>query len=223
MSTPNNRAFSPPETVFLIGVPLLWAVLLLFHPTGDGDEYYPILKDQVTAWQAVHLGMMLFIPLTAGVFLLLLRGVSGPAALVSRIALAVFAVFYGAFEVLMGVGNGILVNEVNALPAAERATGAQLVQDFSENKLLADPGVLTAIGSAALIVAFLAAGIALHRRAGASIAVPILLGLSAPLVAIHVTPFGPVGLALVIAAVLLALRGRAAARLPTFVPQPDPA
>ena len=28
------RAFSPGEVAFLIGVPLLWAILLLFHPGG---------------------------------------------------------------------------------------------------------------------------------------------------------------------------------------------
>ena len=29
---------SPPELAFLIGVPLAWAVLLLFHPTGEGES-----------------------------------------------------------------------------------------------------------------------------------------------------------------------------------------
>jgi hypothetical protein len=222
-SVPARRAFSLPEVAFLIGVPLLWAILLLFHPTGDGDEYYPIVKDDVTAWMTVHLGMMLFIPLLAGVVFLLLRGVTGPAALVSRIALAPFVVFYGAYETLVGLGSGILANEVNGLPQSERATGAQLIQDFNESWLLADPGVLNSIGTVALVVAAIAAGVALHRRAGAPIAVPILLGLSAPLVAMHPPPFGPIGLALFIAAVLVALRARSPARAPTLARQPRPA
>jgi hypothetical protein len=29
--------FSRAEVGFLIGMPLLWAILLLFHPGGDGD------------------------------------------------------------------------------------------------------------------------------------------------------------------------------------------
>jgi hypothetical protein len=221
-SVPARRAFSPPEVVFLIGVPLLWAILLLFHPTGDGD-YYPIVKDDVTAWMTVHIGMMLFIPLLAGVVFLLLRRVTGPAALVSRIALAPFVVFYGAYETLVGLGSGILADEVNALPEAERATGAQLIQDFNESKLLADPGVLNSIGTVALVVAAVAAGIALYRRAGAPIAVPILLGLSAPLVAMHPPPYGPIGLVLFTAAVLVALRARLPARAPALTPQPGPA
>jgi hypothetical protein len=222
-SVPARRAFSVPEVVFLIGVPLLWAVLLLFHPTGDGDEYYPIVKDDITAWLTVHLGTMLFIPLMAGVVFLLLRGVTGRAALVSRIALAPFVVFYGAYEVLVGLGNGILANEVNALPESETATGAQLIQDFNESTLLADPGILNGIGTVALLVAAVAAGIALYRHAGAPIAVPILLALSAPLVANHPPPFGPIGLVLFMAAVLVALRARSPAQAPALAPQPGPA
>jgi hypothetical protein len=170
-----------------------------------------------------HIGMMLFIPLLAGVAFPLLRGVTGSAALVSRIAVAPFVVFYGAYEVLVGLGNGILANEVSALPEAERATGAQLIQDLNESKLVADPGVLNSIGSLSLLIAFFAAGIALYRRAGAPIAVPIMLGLSAPLVAMHAPPFGPIGLVLFIAAVLFALRGRSPARAPALAPQPAPA
>ena len=39
----------------------------------------------------------------------------------SRIGAVLFAVFYGAFEVLVGIGTGILVNDVNGLAAGERA------------------------------------------------------------------------------------------------------
>ena len=49
-------------------MPLLWAVLLLFHPGGEGTELsYLELQDKVTAWMVVHIGMMLFIPLFAAV------------------------------------------------------------------------------------------------------------------------------------------------------------
>jgi hypothetical protein len=220
-SDPTRRSFSLPEVAFLLGVPLLWGVLLLFHPTGD--EYYPTVKDDITAWLTVHLGTMLFIPLMAGVVFLFLRGVTGTAARVSRIALAPFVVFYGAYEVLVGLGNGILADEVNALPESERATGVQLIQDFNESKLIADPGILNSIGTVALVVAAVAAGIALYRHAGAPVAVPILLGLSAPLVAMHPPPFGPIGLVLFMAALLVALRARSEERAPALARQPRPA
>jgi hypothetical protein len=87
-------SYSRAEAAFLVGVPLAWALLLLFHPTGDGDEYYPIISDSVTPWLVVHLGTMLFIPLLAAAMFVLLRGIKGTAATVSRVALVVFAIVY---------------------------------------------------------------------------------------------------------------------------------
>jgi hypothetical protein len=54
----------------------------------------------------VHLGMLVFIPLFAVAVYVLLLGVEGTAARVSRIALVFFVVFYGAFEMLQGIGVG---------------------------------------------------------------------------------------------------------------------
>jgi hypothetical protein len=210
------------EVAVLVAVPVAWAVLLLFHPTGDGDEFYPIVKDQVTAWQVVHVGTLLFVPLLAGVVYLLLRGVVGVAALLSRIALAVFAVFYTAWEVLIGLGTGILIEQVNGLPAAERATGARLVEDFTGSSLIR---TFELIGGFAWLIAVVAAGVALFRRADArsSVAVVLLLLVSAVPITWHVPPFGPVGLALFIIAMLLVLRGRSSARPSAPAGQPGPA
>jgi hypothetical protein len=220
--TANGRAFTPREFAFLIGVPLSWGVLLLFHPSCDGKEIYLQLQDKVTPWMVVHIGQMFFIPLMAIVVDLLLRGVEGGAARVSRIALVPFVVFYTAFELLQGLGNGILVNAVNGLPQAERATGAALVQDFSENVLIRDLGVFVSIGSLGLITAAITAGIALYRHAGAPLSVPILLGLAGFLITAHPPPFGPTGLALFVIAVLLYRRSRSGVQVPASL-GPSPA
>jgi hypothetical protein len=208
------RAFNPPEIAFLIGVPLLWGILLLFHPGGEGTELtYQEVQDKVTAWLVVHIGMMFFIPLMAAVVYLLLRGVEGTAARISRIALVPFVVFYSTWEALQGIGVGILVDEVNALPQPERATGADLVHDFADNILIRNFGVFGNIGSLALITAAIAAGVAL-RRAGAPASVAVLLGLSGFLITAHPPPYGPAGLALFIAAVLLLVRGQSVSGAP---------
>jgi hypothetical protein len=214
MTGTQPRSFSPPELAFLVGVPLLWGILLLFHPVGD--EFYAAIADNLDRWLAVHLGTMLFIPLMAGVMLLLLRGVEGTAAWVGRIAVAVFAVVYLVFEAVVGIGTGLMVDNIDAVPASERA---DLVEDYIESPIIK---VLEPIGSAGWIVAAIAAAIALSRRADGSrsIAVVLLLVLSAVPITFHVTPFGPVGLALFIAAILLVVRGRAAARAPLPVAEP---
>jgi hypothetical protein len=206
------RTFGPGELAFLIGVPLLWAILLLFHPGGEGDEIYLDVQDNVTRFLVVHIGMMIFIPLMAVVVYLLLRGVEGTAAWVSRIALVPFVLFYSVWEALQGIGVGILVNELKGLPQAEQALREDLVQDFAEHALIGPFGVFVSIGSMGLIVAAIAAGVALYRHAGAPISVPVLLGISGFLITVHPPPYGPTGLALFIVAVLLYVRSQSGDR-----------
>jgi hypothetical protein len=206
---------------FLVGVPLAWAVLLMFHPTGEGESItYADLQDKLTAWFAVHIGMILFIPLMAIAVYLLLRGVPGTAARVSRIALAVFVLFYGVWEALVGIGSGILVNDINALAESERAAAAGLVETYNDNVLIRAFGIFGSIGSTAFIIAMIAAGVALRRHALAPLAVPVLLGLAGFLITAHPPPFGPTGLGLFILAVLLYARSHAIIPVPLEQPRP---
>jgi len=219
-----RRSFTPTEIAFLVGIPLAWAVLLLFHPTGGGEAVtYADVQDQVTAWLVVHIGMMVFIPLMAVAVYLLLRDIEGSAARISRIALVPFVVVYGAYEVLLGIGAGILVQDVNGLAGSEKAAGAALVNEFTDNVLIRGFSVLSSIGALAFIAAMIAAGVALRREAAAPLAVPVLLGLSGFLITAHPPPFGPTGLVLFIAAVLLVVRTQAPARAPAPRTQPHSA
>lgn len=216
-----RRVFSREELAFLVGVPAAWAVLLLFHPSGDIKTLYEDVHDEVTAMLVVHIGTMVFIPLMAVAFYLLVRGVEGTAAAVCRIALVPFVVFYGAWEVLQGIANGILIHEVNGRPESQRAAGADLVTEFAESPLVSDFGVFASIGGLGLITAAIAAGVALRRHAGAPLSVAVLLGFSGFLINAHPPPFGPIGLALFIVAVLLFARSQAQTSAPT--PQPTSA
>jgi hypothetical protein len=219
-----RRSFTPTEIAFLVGIPLAWAVLLLFHPTGGGEAVtYADVQDQVTAWLVVHIGMMVFIPLMAVAVYLLLRDIEGTAARISRIALVPFVVVYGAYEVLLGIGAGILVQDVNGLAGSEKAAGAALVNEFTDNVLIRGFSVLSSIGALAFITAMIAAGLALRGEAAAPLAVPVLLGLSGFLITAHPPPFGPTGLVLFIAAVLLVVRSQAPARAPAPRTQPHSA
>jgi hypothetical protein len=208
------RAFSSRELAFLVGVPLLWGILLLFHPVGD--VFYTAIADNLNRWLTVHLGSMLFIPLMAGVMFLLLRGIEGTAAWVGRIALAVFAVVYLVFEAVVGIGAGLMVDNLDGIPVAERV---ELVDDYIESSIVR---VLEVVGSAGWLVAALAAAVALSHRADGSrsVAIVLLLVLSAVPITFHVTPFGPVGLTMFIAAILLVARDRSAARAPRPLGEP---
>lgn len=202
-----GRACSPAELAFLIGVPLLGCSAPLPPRRGGHGALLPGAAGQGHSLDGCsHRDDALHSLVRRRVYLLL-RGLEGTAAQISRIALVPFVVFYSAWEALQGIGVGILVDEVNDLPQAERATGADLVPDFADNILIRNFGVFGNIGSLSLIIAMIAAGVALRRHAGAPFAVAALLGVSGFLVTAHPPPFGPTGLALFIVAVLLFVRG----------------
>jgi hypothetical protein len=205
--------FSRSEAAFIIGIPIAWAVLLLFHPQGDAGSIYADVNDDVTAMLVVHIGTLAFIPLMAGAIYLLTRGIESTAARVSRIALIPFVVFYGAWETLQGIANGILVDKVNGLSEAEQGVGANLIQEFAESPLVADFGVFAAIGGLGLVTATVAAGVALRKDAGAPLSVAVLLAISGFLINAHPPPFGPIGLLMFVLAFILLMRsGEATAR-----------
>ena len=83
---------------------------------------------------------------------------------VSRSAIAVFAVFFSAYDAAAGIGTGYVLNEAEALSAEEQETVWQLVKDLPELSL---PFGLSIVGTGAWVVALIAAERAL-RNAGAS-------------------------------------------------------
>lgn len=199
----NDRSFTYAERAFMVGAPLLWALLLLFHPGGDTDDFFPVVTDAVLRWQVVHLGTMVFVPMIGAAVLLMVRGLPGRAATIARAAIVVYVVAYTAWEVLVGVGTGVLVNEVNGLTGPDRAAGIDLIETYNRSSLLM---ALLVIGGAGLTAGLLAAGRALVTRAGAPMRVLVLLAISIPAIGFHEPPVGPVGLVLFAIAAFYAIR-----------------
>jgi hypothetical protein len=192
--------------VLLVVPPLALAVVLWWHPAG-GDDVYEGVRHDVGAWMLVHTVFLIFIPLIGLAAYLLVSGLDGRAATVSRVALLFFLVFYTAYEVTVGVGTGILVDYANGLPADEQAVVADAIQDYNRSGLVGDPASFSLlVGFFGWVVAMFAAAIA-FRRAGAGWLVTVLVGFAA-LFAIHPPPIGPVGLACLAAAAVLIERWR---------------
>jgi len=191
------------QAALLLGLPVAWATLLLFHPTGEGNVVFPVIRDQLGTWQTVHVGMVVFIPLMAFAVRSLTTGIGNLAARVARALLPMAAVLYGVYEAMVGIGTGALIAEVEDLGGADHAVGAALVEDFMRSPVFR---LFEYSGSFALAGGVVAAGLALrHARAVSRTALALLL-LAAPLITFHVPPFGPVGLTFFVLAVLLSRR-----------------
>jgi hypothetical protein len=107
--TAQRRAFSLAEVAFLIGAPLAWAVLLWFHPAVTRDNVYGDLRDEVATYVIVHAGTLVFIGLMGLALYMLVRDLPGKAATISRMAIGPFVLFYGAWEAVIGLATGALV------------------------------------------------------------------------------------------------------------------
>jgi hypothetical protein len=199
-----QRTFTPGVTVFLIAVPLAWAVVLLFHGNAPRDDIYSGLRDEVARWQVVHVFTLAFIGLMAAAVYLLVRNLRGTAATVSRVALLPFVLFYAAWEAVIGLATGALVQQANDAPAAKRPAMSDSIQALQDNVIVGDPGIVLAIGALGWWTAVIAAAIA-YRHVGAPRWAWVLLGLSAIIVA-HPPPAGPIGLVFFAAAALLLAR-----------------
>jgi hypothetical protein len=196
--------FTRPVLVVAIGVPLAWAVLLWFHPDVDPNQVYADLRHNVTAYQIVHVGTLVFIGLMGVALYLLVRDMPGTAAKVSRLAIGPFVLFYGAYETVIGLAIGALVQHGNDVPAGQRSGVAETIQSLGDNVIVGDPGIIASLGAIAWVVAVIAASVA-YRNAGAPTLAWVLLGLSLVVVS-HPPPIGPIGLAFFAAAVALLAR-----------------
>jgi hypothetical protein len=222
MNSPTSRerrGFGPATVAFLIGVPLAWAVLLWFHPAAAADDIYGGLRDEVVTYQVVHIGTLFFIGLMGVALYLLVRDLPGRAARISRLAIGVFVLFYAAWEAVIGLATGALVQHANDVPAGERPVVSDAIQSLQENILVGEMSLVAVVGGLAWIVATIAAAIA-YRRAGAPIIVSVLLGLSLVVVS-HPPPIGSIGLLCFAGAVaVLAVRDRSAVRAPSPISEP---
>jgi hypothetical protein len=196
---------------FMVATPLAFAGLLTQHPTGGGD-FYTGVSENVTAWLAVHYGAAVLFPLMAFVVWLLIRDLRGRAATVARVALPVFAVFYGVWEAMFGIANGLLAKSGNQLDGEAREGVRQAVADIVASPWFGEMSVFNTIGGMAWVTGVIAAILAL-RHAGVARTPLVLLGVGS-LMIMHIPPIGPVTLICLSAGAFLVDRQRSAVLAP---------
>jgi hypothetical protein len=171
--------------IVLLGTPLILTFLLLFHPSPYDDvagELLPIAN----WWITLHTIVFGLVPLMGVALWMLIAGLEGVIATLSRVAAVVFALFYAAGDAIAGISTGIL-----ARSAQEGALGERSAVEAIET-LFADPlkSLLFDIGRYAWVVALVLAAVALWR-AGVPRLPLVLLALPAYLVTLdHAFPFG---------------------------------
>ena len=105
--------------VVLLGTPLTLAILEFFHPLVSRDlagTLFPVAG----WWVTLHVVQLVLFAFMGAALWLLTDGLHGIATTVSRLGAAVFVVFYGAGDTLMGIATGILARGAGDLPTEVR-------------------------------------------------------------------------------------------------------
>jgi hypothetical protein len=201
----------------MVAAPLLWAVLAPFHPDPDAASVYVALQADVGRWLFVHVAQLVLAPFIAFTIWAILRGIDSFAASLSRAALAVWLVFFSAYDALAGIGTGVLVREANSLTGEAQASLASAADLFWDSRLSGNRSWLGIVATVAWPIVAVAAAVAL-RRAGARWATVSATAVSG-LIALHAGFPATIGfVALAVAAVL-----RSRERAPSIEAVPRPA
>jgi hypothetical protein len=155
--------------VVLLGAPLAFAVLEIFHPEWPNSASEAVEQGVWFMW--FHFIQVPLIGLMALAVYLLTAGMEGLTTGVSRWAIGVFAVFFSAYDAAAGIGTGYALRNARELPAGAQQAIYEAVKDMPVVSLIF---VLSVVGSLAWVVALVAAALSL-RRAGAPLGPFILL------------------------------------------------
>jgi hypothetical protein len=196
----------------LIGAPLAFAItgtlhlVPAFEPTAGSD--FDHVVPHANLWTGIHVVQLVIISLLALAVAVLTRGLSDPAAIVSRVALLPFVAFYSAFDASVGLSGSLLAQYVTEYLAnqEEVSQAADTVTDPLSAPVLA---VVYLVGVLSWLIAVVGAAVA-TRRAGAGLAGPVVLVIGAAIFAIdHAAPFGPTGMVLWLVGAVMIDRRRA--------------
>lgn len=118
------------KKIFVIIIPLLLAILELFHPHGFGTDVYHKLMPQLKVWIFIHTVQLILFGCIALVLLLMIEKKQGWCANLTRVFIGIFVVAYTAFDAIAGLGTGMLINIGSTLSLEEQEFIQRVIQKF---------------------------------------------------------------------------------------------
>jgi hypothetical protein len=189
--------------VFLVGVPVVWIVVALVHPQGNGDVYDE-LQDQVGLWLGVHFAQLVLALGLAMVFWVLLAGRTGTTATVARLVLPVWLVAFSTFDSVTGIASGLAVHHANGLDGPEQAGAASTAEYLVDNRFTADFSLVWFLQAASFLTVVIATALVLRSGGASGWLFAAMLG--GVLLVFHAGAIAAIGLLAIAAAIVLAYR-----------------
>ena len=178
--------------VLLLGVPSLYVLLGLLHPTANPD-----LGDETDLFIGLHVAQLFLIMGLGYVIWLLVEGVTNRAAMVARVLIIPFLVVYTALDSILGIAWGLAAEAANDLPAPDQPGAGRLIDEL----IAGDPdprGLILYWGAGLLWLGMMLAVVAAFRdTAPLGALVAMALGTAAFTLG-HAPPMGPAGMGLIL-------------------------
>lgn len=185
------------------------AAVVLRHPPDPATA--SDLGDQLGLYIAIHVALLVLLPLLGLVVWALLSGVTNRAATIARVLVVPAVAFYTAFDALVGVGAGVLAREALAMPEAMQPGAEALAARWMEIPWpLWLPGPLAQLFWIGAVVAAAMA----HHRAGSPAVAVAALG-TAAIFAVHPGAPGVLAMAALVVAGLTVERRSPAPHMAT--------
>jgi hypothetical protein len=206
------------QRMILIGTPMLTGILLLFHPLPEAAEVgmtelpkglalYEMMAPIADGFLLVHMLFPLALALLGLSVILLLNGVRGIAATLSRASAFVFVITYIMYETIIGTVTGLLIRDAAALSPTEQAVIGDVIYRNYTDSILGDlPSLISVTAWLSWFITVILAALAL-RRSGKPLGACTLLGLSFIFIS-HASVLGPLGMLFFLLGVLGIERAR---------------
>jgi len=176
--------------VLLLGVPSLYVLLGLLHPTAN-----PELGDETDLFVRLHIAQLVLIVGLAYVLWLLVEDVDNRAATVARVLIIPFVVAYTALDSVLGIAWGIAAETANELPAADQGGAGRLIDELISGD--PDPRGLVLYFGAGLLWLAVALAVVAALRDSAPLGALVAMSVGAAVFALgHAPPMGPIGMGL---------------------------
>ena len=184
--TDNNPTPLFLRRLVLLGTPLALLGLEITHPVFSSMEELIPIADR---WLVVHVIQIPLFGLLAVAVYLMVAGLRGQAATISRLAMWVFIVFYIALDAISGVATGIQLRYASGLDADQQSIIVQAVDLQFDDPITNAIGVVGTIG---WLVGVVAAATALHRAGAPRLSVVLLVPAALIFSLNHEPPLGPI-------------------------------
>jgi hypothetical protein len=182
--------------LMLLGTPLLFAGVSVFHPQDHPAE----LGGAVSRWMAVHLLQLVLSVLLSICIWELVDGIRSRAATAVRVAVPVWLVFFSAFDGVAGLATGWMAHTAHGQSGDEQDATVRAIKTlFEDNWITGNLSIAGSIAGLSWLVIAIGGAIALRRSGVDTLTVGLMA--ASLLFANHPPPTGTLGL-LALAAVV---------------------